>query len=193
MTKTREAAEREKADQPDSMVNDPLLSGVNVTHQDREATEAVMEQAQHQAARSQQRGSSELDAPSREMRAVRSPSAERGELGTTLPVVEEALESSSTGGRSGRSTEPDCLPPPPPLKDSDRGALHDRQRDASLQRPPPTPPKDWANGDEKRPPTPPKDYPLRQSSPPTPPKEDRGRGKNKELPHPPMETVVQVN
>ena len=158
-------------------------------------TNTVTEMAEYQADRSRPDGSSEDDAPNRELRAVRSPSAERGELGTTLPVVEEAFESSSTGGRSGRSTEA-SLPPAPPLKESDRH-VDRRSRDQSLQRPPPTPPKDSANGDrENRPPTPPKDtYTTRHSGPPTPPKENRGlsKGKDKELPRPPMETVLRVS
>ncbi|KAF2200953.1 SAICAR synthase-like protein [Delitschia confertaspora ATCC 74209] len=205
VTKTGEAAEREKAQEHQDLINDPNLSGINITTQDREATDAVIGQAEHQANRSRQRGASENDVPEREMRAVRSPSAERGELGTTLPVVEEALESSSTGGRSGRSTDV-SIPPAPPLKEGAiQTILQGRpgDRDHSHGRPPPTPPKDSANGDgEERPPTPPKDYSTRvHSSPPTPPKEQRssresgrGRAVDKELPLPPMEErVVRVN
>lgn len=196
VTKTREAAEREKAEGATNVINDPLLTGVNMTRSERESTEKVLAKAEGQAERTKQKGASEEDIPSREMRIVRSPSAERGELGTTLPIVEEAVESSSTGGRSGRSTEASLPPPPPPLKEEDRHAGSD-SRDHSHGRPPPTPPKDLGNGtNEVRPPTPPKDrsYTNRHSGPPTPPKEERGRGRDKELPHlPPMETVVRVN
>ena len=189
-TKTREAAEREKQQEAANANNDPQLDGINTTHRDRLSTERVMEKAEHQAERSRQRGASEEHVPERNIHIVRSPSAERGELGTTLPVVEEAFESSSTGGRSGRSTETNLQPPAPPLKEPDRS------RDNSHTRPPPTPPKDSAANSEDRPPTPAKDagYNNRHSGPPTPPKEERGRGRDKELPTiPPLETVVRVN
>lgn len=194
VTKTREAAEREKAEEAANSINDPLLTGINMTRSERESTEKVLAKAEGQAERSRRRGASEEDVPNREMRMVRSPSAERGELGTTLPVVEEAVESSSTGGRSARSTEADVQPPAPPLKEEDRKTVQPRSREESQGRPPPTPPKDSGTAaSEERPPTPPKDpsYTNRHSGPPTPPKE--ARGKDKELPHlPPMETVVRV-
>ncbi|KAF2791364.1 SAICAR synthase-like protein [Melanomma pulvis-pyrius CBS 109.77] len=200
VTKTREAAEREKAEEAANPTGDPTQSGVNTHHPERRSTEWVMDKAEHQAERSRQRGASEENIPNRELRSVRSPSAERGELGTTLPVVEEAFESSSTGGRSGRSTEINLQSsPPPPLKEDANHALEPTSRDASHHRPPPTPPKDAeTDHTEQRPPTPPKDnYPThRHSGPPTPPKEerDRGRPREKELPlPPPMETIVRVN
>ncbi|KAF1970403.1 SAICAR synthase-like protein [Bimuria novae-zelandiae CBS 107.79] len=200
VTKTREAAEREKTEDAAHTINDPLLSGVNITRSEREATEKVLQKAQAEAEHSRRHGASEEDLPKREMRIVRSPSAERGELGTTLPVVEEAQETSSTGGRSAQSTETN-LPATaaPPLRQEDRGLQNrSRERDHSHGRPPPTPPKDSGTApSEERPPTPPKDpgYTQRHSGPPTPPKEERGRpGKDKDLPHlPPMETVVRVN
>ncbi|KAF2685743.1 SAICAR synthase-like protein [Lentithecium fluviatile CBS 122367] len=195
VTKTREAAEREKAEETAHAINDPLLTGINVTRTERDSTDRVLQKAEGQAERSRRRGASEDDVPHREMRPVRSPSAERGELGTTLPVVEEAIESASTGGRSGRSTET-SLQPAPPLKEEDRHR-EARTSDQSHGHPPPTPPKDSSTApSEDRPPTPPKDarFANRHSGPPTPPKEERGRGKDKELPHlPPMETVVRVN
>jgi 1-phosphatidylinositol-4-phosphate 5-kinase len=195
VTKTREAADREKAAETAHATSDPLLTGINVTSAERDSTERVLQKAEGQAERSRRRGAVEDDVPHREMRMVRSPSAERGELGTTLPVVEEAAESASTGGRSGRSTETH-LQPAPMLREEDRqrGA---GSRDQSHGHPPPTPPKDSGTApSEERPPTPAKDarYANRHSGPPTPPKEERGRGKDKELPHlPPMETVVRVN
>ncbi|KAF2122436.1 hypothetical protein BDV96DRAFT_481314 [Lophiotrema nucula] len=197
-TKTREAAEREKAEEAEAAANEPSLPGINQSRQERDSIDRVMEKAERQAERSRQRGASEEDVPNRNVRAVRSPSAERGEPGgTTLPVVEEAAESSSTGGRSGRSTETDLRPRPPPLKEGDIHSLQPRSRDPSHQRPPPTPPKDSVvDTNEERPPTPPKDesYTNRHSGPPTPPKEDRGRRRDKELPPPPqLETVVRVN
>lgn len=195
VTKTREAAEREKAEESAHTSNDPVLAGINDTRSERESTEKVLHKAHNQAEHTKRHGASEDDIPKREMRIVRSPSAERGELGTTLPVVEEAQETSSTGGRSARSTATSLAAPP--LRQEDRGLQSTRERDQSHGRPPPTPPKDSGTGaSEERPPTPPKDpgYNQRHSGPPTPPKEERGRGKDKELPHlPPMETVVRVN
>lgn len=210
VTKTREAADREKAEESAHDAHDPVLAGINDTRSERESTEKVLHKAHHHAEQSRRHGASEEDVPKREMRIVRSPSAERGELGTTLPVVEEAQETSSTGGRSARSTDTSLAPP---LRQEDRGLpLRPRadERDTNHGRPPPTPPKDSGTGaSEDRPPTPPKDdgYTLsqhrhqhqRHSGPPTPPKEDRGRERmakavEKELPHlPPLETVVRVN
>jgi len=194
VTKTKEAAEREKVEESAHALSDPLLTGINLTRGERESTDRVLSKAQGQAEHSKRHGATEDDVPNREMRIVRSPSAERGELGgTTLPVVEEAAESSSTGGRSARSTDTNL---PPPLREEDRG-LTPGSRDHSHGRPPPTPPKDSVtSANDDRPPTPPKDpgYTNRHSGPPTPPKEERGRGKDKELPHlPAMETVVRVN
>jgi 1-phosphatidylinositol-4-phosphate 5-kinase len=199
VTKTREAAEREKAEESAHVPNDPVLAGINDTRSERESTEKVLHNAHNQAEHTKRHGATEDDIPRRELRIVRSPSAERGELGTTLPVVEEAHETSSTGGRSARSTDTNIVSPP--LRAEDRGlSLRPSERDHSHGRPPPTPPKDSGTAaSEERPPTPPKDvdgYNQRHSGPPTPPKEVRGRapGKDKELPHlPPLETVVRIN
>ncbi|KAJ4365909.1 Phosphatidylinositol-4-phosphate 5-kinase [Neocucurbitaria cava] len=217
VTKTREAAEREKREEAASPNHD---AAQNIHTVSRSSTDKVMEKAEHQADRSRQRGRSEEDVPSRELRAVRGPSAERGEIGTTLPVVEEAGESSSVGGRSNRSASDGTVnanangtvssppPPPPPMKEAYLGpppqlssvarsrSREDRDRDASHGRPPPTPPKDsgTASSEGGRPPTPPKDEVYmsnRNSGPPTPPKEKRGRSpaRDKELPRTPLETT----
>lgn len=190
VTKTKEAAEREKAEEHLNQTDDPLLSGVNATRSERESTEKVFNKA-HESAEHFAGHVAQEEPHRREIRAVRSPSAERGELGTTLPIVEEAAESSSTGGRSARSTDDNLPSRAPTLRQEDRG-LQARSRDHSHGRPPPTPPKD----SEARPPTPPKDanYVNRHSGPPTPPKEGGRGSKDKDLPHlPPMETVVRVN
>ncbi|KAF2641225.1 SAICAR synthase-like protein [Massarina eburnea CBS 473.64] len=197
VSKTREATTREKAEESSQANEDPVLAGINSTPSERESTEKVFQRAEGQAERSKQKGASEKDVPNREMRNVRSPSAERGELGTTLPVVEEAAESASTGGRSNRSTETDLRPQAPPLREEDRRLPHRSRGDESHGRPPPTPPKDSGTANSlERPPTPPKDsgYTTRHSGPPTPPKEEKRLSKDKDLPHlPPMETVVRVN
>lgn len=188
VTKTKEAADREKRHEAANAEADPIISGINQSASEQHSTDRVLEKAEHQAERSRQRGRSEKDVPNRDMKAVRSPSAERGEMGMTLPVVEEAGESSSVGGRSNRSAS-DGNPPAPPLKEPHRS----RSRDEDPGRPPPTPPKDSATASsDGRPPTPPKDaYVHRHSGPPTPPKEAKGRPSvDKELPRTPLETTT---
>lgn len=209
VTKTNEAADREKREKAARAASEPLIDGINSSAAQRSSTERVMEKAEHQADRSRQRGRSEDNVPNREMRVVRSPSADRGELGTTLPVVEEAAESSSVGGRSHRSVSSthafdEDSPPPPPLKEAHLGPppltlpsrSRSRDRDHSHGRPPPTPPKDSGTASsDGRPPTPPKDeaYAVnRHSGPPTPPKELRGRATDKKLPVTPLETSIRV-
>ncbi len=104
----------------------------------------------------------------RTLLAVRSPSADRGELGSTLPVVEEAIENQSVGARSAHSRE---------------------EGNPAVLKGPATPPKD-ANDFDHPPAAPPKDGFGRQERPPTPPHEQhglnrarsRGRSTDKELP-----------
>jgi 1-phosphatidylinositol-4-phosphate 5-kinase len=203
VTKTKEAAEREKRHEAANSEVDPVIAGINHTASERLSTERVLEKAEVQVERSRRRGRSEDAVPSRDMKAVRSPSAERGEIGTTLPVVEEAGESSSVGGRSNRSasdTNGQLSPPAPPSKETHLG-LPSRSRsrprdDENPGRPPPTPPKDSGTApSEDRPPTPAKDevYPHRHSGPPTPPKETKGRvSVDKELPRTPLEATIRV-
>ena len=71
----------------------------------RSSVERTLEKAQKEAKKSERQGRNESDTPERVLGAARSPSAERsdGVRGTTLPVVEEAGEAASTGGRSGQS------------------------------------------------------------------------------------------
>lgn len=212
VTKTREAADREKREEA---ANATTEQDVPVNSVSQSSTDKVLEKAEHQAERSKHRGRNEDDLPHREMRAVRSPSAERGELGTTLPVVEEAGESSSVGGRSNRSASGDTeignlhFPTPPAPKEAflglpqlssdPRSRSRSAERDQGHGRPPPTPPKDSGTASsEGRPPTPPKDEVYmanRNSGPPTPPKEKRGRSpaRDKELPRTPLETTIRVN
>lgn len=193
MTKTKEAAEREKAE----AALHPAEEAVGAVS--RSSTDRVMEKAEHQAEKTQRHGVPEREIPNLQMRTVRSPSAERGEIGTTLPVVEEAGEAASLGGRSNRSHEaPSRSPPPPPTEEAYASPLQRPiARDVEHGRPPPTPPKDSATGSEHRPPTPPKDDHYahnRHSGPPTPPKESKGRSSvDKELPRTPLETTIRVN
>jgi 1-phosphatidylinositol-4-phosphate 5-kinase len=203
VTKTKEAAEREKQHEAAHAEREPVISGINSNASQQLSTDRVIEKAEWQAERSRQRGRSEDDVPNRDMKVVRSPSAERGEMGTTLPVVEEVGESSSVGGRSAHSTSDtntnnNTSAPAPPLKESFLGIpfrSHSNTRD-DPGRPPPTPPKDSGTAPSLgRPPTPPKDeFSHRHSGPPTPPKE-KGAGsleRNKELPRTPLETSISV-
>jgi 1-phosphatidylinositol-4-phosphate 5-kinase len=204
VTKTKEAADREKHNEAANAENEPVIAGINSNASQQHTTDRVIEKAEWQAERSRQRGRSEEDVPNRDMRAVRSPSAERGEMGTTLPVVEEAGESSSVGGHSNRSTSDrnNHPAPAPPSKEPYLGLqtqARSRNRDENPGRPPPTPPKDSGTAPSVgRPPTPPKDdvaFSHRHSGPPTPPKEKRGRSpaRNKELPRTPLETTIHVS
>ncbi|CAN9098026.1 unnamed protein product [Alternaria sp. RS040] len=214
VTKTKEAADREKMEEATNDLTELSLDGLN-----RSSTDRVVEKAEHQAERSRRQGHGEENVPNLHMRAVRSPSAERGEIGTTLPVVEEAGESSSVGGHSNRSasdgahaitTSNNEASPPPPLTGApylgpprleSRARSTSRERDHSQGRPPPTPPKDSGTASsDGRPPTPAKDSEYmsnRHSGPPTPPKEDKRGGiprasLDKDLPRTPLETTIRV-
>lgn len=174
ITKTRERAEQEKKEH--QIFDDPQLRGVNLQHT---KTEEVIEKAERVADRSVRHGANEENVPERRIHPIRSPSAERGEPhGSILPIVEEAGESASVGGRSngGRSAETS------PRLGPAGGSV----------KPPPTPPKDSRDEEaDVRPPTPPKNdgyRPASPISPPTPPKDERGRGKDKTLPVPPTFT-----
>jgi 1-phosphatidylinositol-4-phosphate 5-kinase len=200
VTKTKEAAEREKQHEAANTGAEPVIPGINSSSSQQHSTDRVLEKAELQAERSRQRGRSEDNVPDRDIRAVRSPSAERGELGTTLPVVEEVGESSSVGGRSNRSASDgngNLSTSAPPLKETHLGIpirSRSRTRDENPGRPPPTPPKDSGTAaSEGRPPTPPTDdfSHHRHSGPPTPPKEKRVE-RNKELPRTPLETSIHV-
>ena len=69
------------------------------------AVERTMEKAYKQADKTTRPGAHEAAPPVKTVSAVRSPSADRGggNLGTILPVVEEAGEAASTGAGSGHS------------------------------------------------------------------------------------------
>lgn len=71
----------------------------------RSPVDKTMEKAQKQAEKSERKGANEQVMSDRTLGTMRSPSAERshGQAGSTLPVVEEAGEAGSTGGRSGGS------------------------------------------------------------------------------------------
>ena len=119
------------------------------SHLSRSSTDRVMEKAEKQARKAEDRGMTEEGVPAdRTLGAVRSPSAERtsGVGGATLPIVEEAGEGASTGGRSGRSGR-------------SHGSLDEEPTASGTQTP---------NGKVtgpplggKPPPTPPKDHPVR--------------------------------
>jgi hypothetical protein len=81
VTKTKEAAEREKNEEALKVAND-----VTVPSMTRRSTDKVMEKAEHQLERSRKQGVNEHDVPNIAMRVVRSPSADRGEIGRSWRV-----------------------------------------------------------------------------------------------------------
>jgi 1-phosphatidylinositol-4-phosphate 5-kinase len=95
-------------------------------HLQRTSTDnTVIQRAQTEAIKTEKLGSNEQLVPHRTLGTVRSPSAERtnDRNGMTLPIVDEAGESSSTGGRSNQDAEENGLAdagrPPTPPKDKD--------------------------------------------------------------------------
>jgi 1-phosphatidylinositol-4-phosphate 5-kinase len=134
ITKTREEAEREAAEQPAAQslggVSSDMARNRSDTHQTlrSNADNSVIQKAKTEAIKTEKRGSSEDSIPDRTLTTVRSPSAERtnDRGGMTLPIVDEVGESSSTGGRSAQDadergdengTDKEHRPPTP-LKDN---------------------------------------------------------------------------
>lgn len=160
VTKTREAAELEKAEQrgdgqaATEILADSRMSSINArpdssqSPTDPPGTNRVIEKAEKQAERSRRQGADESAVPNKMLTSARSPSAERGEPGGyTLPVVEEDVEGQSTGGRSGRSgrsNEPSPHPSQqmPPGSHGDTELRKTGTMEGLPTRPPPTPPKD---------------------------------------------------
>lgn len=171
---SKEAAERQKAEKAEEQRQQELHVDSDI-HPVRTPTDVVMEEAEHQAEKSRQRGKSEEDVPNRKVTTVRSPSAERGEIGHTLPVVEEDAEQNSLGGRSGKSGSNGDATAAPAMLSPPQEYQH-----GPGQKPPPTPPKDsareWGHTNGDRPPTPPKDtFRRNPDGPPTPPKDEKYR------------------
>ncbi len=133
MTKTREGAEREAAEQsaaqPTGLVSSEIARTRSGTHhtQYSNTDSPVIQRAETEAIKTEKWDSNEDSVPNRTITTVRSPSAERtnDRAGMTLPIVDEVGESSSTGGRSAQDAD-------------ERG---DETRTDKEHRPP-TPPKD---------------------------------------------------
>ncbi len=118
---TEEEAERKKASGSEHAVQslDHTVSTVDgatrsidavrmSSHSDRQPrspVDATMDKAHKQSEKSERRGANEQAMPDRTLGTMRSSSADRthGQAGSTLPVVEEAGEAGSTGGRSRNS------------------------------------------------------------------------------------------
>jgi 1-phosphatidylinositol-4-phosphate 5-kinase len=125
ITMTKEEAERRVEEEGGHLSNeaeagvraqqrgDAILSfdGTRSSRDTAEATprspdvDRTMQRAHKQADKSEKRRESKDEPPDRTLGTVRSPSAEmtHGNLGATLPIVEEVGEGGSAGGRSGRS------------------------------------------------------------------------------------------
>lgn len=144
----------------------PLPSG-----QKSPEEEITMQRAEHQAHKSEKHGIKEEDVPDRTLKTTSAPpdlpvpvvskrspipglqqterreSAVTGSGGAILPVVEEATEAGSTGGRSGSShnsstaTESDNRPLTPAKHGDERNAGFGDHLLSSRGRGPPTPPK----------------------------------------------------
>jgi 1-phosphatidylinositol-4-phosphate 5-kinase len=181
---TSDAAENESSSRPTSQVLPSLHRKQEMTK-----TDAVMERAERSAERSTRHGGSEANVPDRQLGTVRSPPTDP-DGSYTLPVVEEAAESGSTGGRSrdsaggvssvnGVSRSSSRVPvdlantgkPVDPLTAMEGGQQQ--------QQPPPTPPKDGRFVDGVSRPY------AKRDGPPTPPTESEKAGRDlttKELP-----------
>ncbi|KAI9707061.1 MAG: Phosphatidylinositol-4-phosphate 5-kinase [Candelina mexicana] len=108
ITKSREEIELEKTSstaQPDGSLDTVRNSGQHLFQ--RPSSEKVVARAEKQAEKSKKGAASEEGLPERALSATQTPALERtsGGAGATLPVVEEAAEAGSTGGRSGRSRD----------------------------------------------------------------------------------------
>lgn len=140
---TKEEAEKTSHDQElDGSVHTNRLSSQRPS---RSSGDQVMEKAERQVQRSNDRGGAEDEANDRTLGTIRSSSAERsnGIAGLTLPVVEEVGENNSTGGHSSQSQE------------RDHGS-HNSSPEAQY-----LPALDFTPLGGRPPPTPPKDYPPR--------------------------------
>ncbi len=145
ITITEEEAERKKALEPDrahqsldhplSAVDGPTsLDAIRrSSHSDRlprSPVDKTIEKAPKQAERSERKGGNEQAMPERVLGPMRSPSVERshGQAGSTLPVVEEAGEAGSTGGRSGGSVGGNAV------DEKDRGRSRDGESQGGIRR-----------------------------------------------------------
>ena len=175
-TKTREAAEKEE--RTAHLVEDPLVSG-GLQH--RNAAEEITEKADKQAERSARHGINESNIPDRSLTTEHNHPTDRNEPGGfILPIVEEAAENQSTGGRSGRSREASASP---------HLRLGDHELDNAGLKPPPTPPKDVG---DVRPRTSERQASHGGQKPPTPPRYGKGEVHlDKDLPLPPLVNPIQ--
>jgi 1-phosphatidylinositol-4-phosphate 5-kinase len=171
--RTSDAAGNESSSRPTSQV----LSGLH-HRQEMTKTDVVMERAERSAERSTRHGGNEANIPDRQLGTVRSPPTDP-DGSYTLPVVEEAAESGSTGGRSrdSRGGASRTSSPMVDLVDAGRTDAHEIQG----EKPPPTPQKDGQFIDGG-----PRPY-AKRGRPPTPPtdSEKAAKDKKKKLPAPP--------
>lgn len=140
-----------------------------------------MEKAEKSAERSGRHGINESNVPDRSLTTEHSPPTDRNEPGGfILPIVEEAAENQSTGGRSGRSREASASP---------HLRLGDHDLENSGSKPPPTPPKDVG---DVRPRSSERQASHGGQKPPTPPRYGKGNVHlDKDLPLPPLMSPTQ--
>ncbi|SLM37097.1 phosphatidylinositol-4-phosphate 5-kinase its3 [Lasallia pustulata] len=134
ITKTREEAEREL--QWNDQLDGSIHTRTSSHYLPRASAERTTDKAEKQARKPEQAGPPEANVPEKFLSTVRSPSVERtnGLAGATLPVVEEAGESGSTGGRSGRSRDEGGKPNDSTDTNHDYpAAVSDPQRDDAVR------------------------------------------------------------
>jgi 1-phosphatidylinositol-4-phosphate 5-kinase len=142
ITKTREEAQRDEELQAaeENLIQTDAANGATDIVAERpprsqemrrsESTNSVIRKAESAAVKSERRGGSEDNVPDKVLSTVDSPSGDRGaERGdTVLPIVDEAGESSSTGGRSRRSDSVEARPVTPPKDNVKSRNISERAR-----------------------------------------------------------------
>ena len=147
VTMPREESEIRAQDHTDGSIHTNRPSSHYLS---RSSTDRVIERAEKQAQRTEEQGTREDETRDHTLSVVRSPSVDRsnGVTGSTLPIVEEAGENSSTGERSARSCERE-LEAPLPVPQESNGRVSEAPPLGG--KPPPTPPKDCIPRDKQLP------------------------------------------
>ena len=138
ITMPREEAERQSRDQLDGSIHTNRPSSHYLS---RSSTDRVMEKAEKQAQRTADRSGSDDEPRDRTISVAQRPSPDIpiAIAGTTLPIVQEDGEVSSTGGRSAHSRERETGASTPSPQTPNGRILQPPPLGGN---PPPTPPKD---------------------------------------------------
>ena len=138
ITMPREEAERQSHDQLDGSIHTNRPSSHYLS---RSSTDRVMEKAEKQAQKTADPSGSDGELRDRTIGVVQRPSTDvpNGIAGTTLPIVQEDGEASSTGGHSAHSREREDGASTPSPETPNARILQPPPLGGN---PPPTPPKD---------------------------------------------------